>query len=132
MSVRCFLSGRRRHTRCALVTGVQTGALPIASRSGITMTAGRMLGMERAEAARFSLLLSIPTIIGAAMLVGVDLYRAGDVALGRDALLAAGLAFLAGLASIALMIRWLERASFTPFVAYRLLLGAGLLYWVYA
>src|SRR3546814_16012720 len=70
--------------------------IPGASRSGITMTAGRMLGMERAEAARFSLLLSIPTIIGAAMLVGVDLYRAGDVALGRDALLAAGLAFLAG------------------------------------
>lgn len=106
--------------------------IPGASRSGITMTAGRMLGMERAEAARFSLLLSIPTIIGAATLVGADLWRAGQLALGQDALLAAVLAFFAGLASIAVMIRWLERASFAPFVAYRLLLGAALLYWIYA
>src|SRR3546814_20104158 len=92
------------------------------------MTAGRVLGMERAEAARFSLLLSIPTIIGAATLISVDLWRAGQLALGEDALLAAALAFCAGLASIAVMIRWLERASFGPFVAYRIVLVAALPY----
>src|SRR3546814_6574005 len=58
--------------------------IPGASRSGITMTAGRMLGMERAEVARFSLLPSIPTIIGAATLIGVDLWRAGQLALRSE------------------------------------------------
>ncbi len=106
--------------------------IPGTSRSGITMTAGRALGMERAEAARFSLLLSIPVIAGAGALAAKDVYEAGDLVLGQDALLAAALAFVSALVAIALMMRWLRRASFTPFVGYRLLLGAGLLYYLYA
>lgn len=105
--------------------------IPGTSRSGITMTAGRVLGLERAEAARFSLLLSIPVIAGAGALAAKDVYDAGDLVLGQDALLAAALAFVSALAAIALMMRWLRRASFTPFVVYRLLLGAGLLYYLY-
>lgn len=117
----------------ALIIGLaQVLALvPGTSRSGITMTAARFLGMERAEAARFSLLLSIPTIAGAGLLVGLELYDSGDVQLGLDALIAAGLAFIAALGAIALMMRWLEHAGFTPFVIYRLALGGALLYWVY-
>lgn len=117
----------------ALIIGLaQVLALvPGTSRSGITMTAARFLGMERAEAARFSLLLSIPTIAGAGLLVGLELYESGDVQLGLDALIAAGLAFIAALAAIALMMRWLETAGFTPFVIYRFALGGALLYWVY-
>jgi len=105
--------------------------IPGASRSGITMTAGRFLGMERVEAARFSLLLSIPTIAGAGILAGHELWQSGDIQLGYDAALAVGLAFVAGISSIALMMRWLEGSSFTPFVIYRLALGGALLYWVY-
>jgi len=105
--------------------------VPGTSRSGITMTAGRFLGMERAEAARFSLLLSIPTIIGAGVLKGVEVWQSGDIALGYDAAIAIGLSFVAGIVSIAVMMRWLQTSSFAPFVIYRIALGILLLWWVY-
>jgi undecaprenyl-diphosphatase len=105
--------------------------IPGTSRSGITMTAARALGFERVEAARFSLLLAIPAILGAGTLAGYDLYESGNVALGREALVGAVLSFGVALLAIVLMIGWLRRASFTPFVVYRILLGAGLLWWVY-
>lgn len=105
--------------------------IPGTSRSGITMTAGRLLGLEREEAARFSLLLSIPTIVGAGVLGGAEVYARGDIALDRDVLVAVALSFVTGLLAIAVMMRWLRTSRFTPFVIYRLLLGAGLLVWVY-
>ena len=46
--------------------------------------------------------------------------------------IAAALSFVAALVAIALMMRWLVHASFAPFVVYRVVLGAGLLYWVYS
>lgn len=103
--------------------------IPGTSRSGVTMTAARFLGYEREEAARFSMLMSIPAIIGAGVLAGIDLHESGDLSFGQDAALAAGLSFLFALVAIALMMAWLRRASFQPFVIYRLLL-AGLLFWV--
>jgi len=106
--------------------------IPGTSRSGITMTAARLLGYERSEAARFSMLMAIPAIIAAGSLAGFDLYETGDVRLTRDAVIAAGLAFAAALIAIAVMMSWLRRASFLPFVIYRILLGGGLLYWIYA
>lgn len=105
--------------------------IPGTSRSGITMTAGRYLGFERVEAARFSLLLSIPAVIGAGALGSLQMARGGDIQLGIDALVAAMLAFFAAYAALALMMRWLKSFSFTPFVIYRVALGAlllGLLY----
>lgn len=117
----------------ALAIGVAQvlALIPGTSRSGITMTAARFLGMERVEAARFSLLMSIPTIAGAGTLAGYELWQSGDVRLGYDAAVAAGLAFVAGLVSIAAMMRWLHVSGFTPFVLYRLALGGALLYWIY-
>ena len=106
--------------------------VPGTSRSGVTMTAGRLLGMERHAAARFSMLLSIPTILGAGVLGGAELAGGADVTLGQDVLLSAGLAFVTGLMAIAGMMSWLRRAGFTPFVLYRLALGAGLLFWIYS
>src|SRR3546814_17413512 len=94
------------------------------------MTAGRFLGFERVAAARFALLLSIPAILGAGSLAGYELYRAGNAVLGYSALVGAALAFITALVAIMLMMGWLKRASFTPFVVYRLLLGAALLWWV--
>jgi undecaprenyl-diphosphatase len=105
--------------------------IPGASRAGITMTAGRLLGMERSEAARFSMLLSIPTIAGIAIFTGLDLYEQGNLTLQRDALIATALSFGAGLIAITAMLRWLTHSTFTPFVIYRLALGAVLLFWVY-
>ncbi len=103
--------------------------IPGTSRAGITMTAARFLGYERPEAARFSLLLAIPAILGAGTLAGWDIYRAGDLRLGADAAVAAVISFVFALIAIAVMIRWLRRASFTPFVVYRLFLGTALLIW---
>ncbi len=105
--------------------------VPGTSRSGITMTAARFLGFERVEAARFSLLLAIPAILGAGTLASLDLYESGNLLLGFEALLGGVLAFVVALISILLMVGWLRRASFTPFVVYRVVLGAGLLWWVY-
>ncbi len=105
--------------------------IPGTSRSGITMTAARLIGMERPDAARFSLLLSIPTIIAAGTLAGIDLYESGNVELAGDAFVAAGLAFFSALIAIALMMAWLRRASFTPFVIYRIILGGILLAYSY-
>ncbi len=101
--------------------------LPGASRSGVTMTMARWLGYERTEAARFSMLLSIPTILGAGLAIGVELARSGDVALQADAVLGAGLSFVAALASIAAMMALLRRTSMLVFVLYRVALGIVLL-----
>jgi undecaprenyl-diphosphatase len=118
----------------ALLVGLaQVLALvPGVSRSGVTMTAALFLGYSRAEAARFSLLLSIPTILAASSLIGYELYQADALALTGDILSATVLAFIAALLAISGMMNWLRKASFTPFVLYRLLLGVGLLIWIYA
>lgn len=101
--------------------------IPGVSRSGITMTAARFCGFSRAESAKFSLFLAIVAIAGAGTLSGIDLWRMGDVSLGIDALLAAMLAFLSGWAAIAVMMEWLKKSSFLPFVLYRIGLGVTLL-----
>ncbi len=102
--------------------------VPGTSRSGITMTAGRMLGMERAETARFSMLLAIPAIGGAGALAGLDLFLAGNSALTETAFWAALISFVAAIFAIWAMMGWLKRASFAIFVLYRLLLGGLLLF----
>ena len=105
--------------------------IPGASRAGVTITAARFLGYERASAARFSLLLAIPAILGASVLKGLDIFFSNYVNLGIDFLIAAGISFCAALASISIMMKWLNRAGFMPFVAYRIIMGALLLAWVY-
>ncbi len=106
--------------------------VPGTSRSGITMTAARILGFERSDAARYSMLLSMPTILGAGTLKGLELYKSGNAQLTSDAVMGAGLSFLVALVAIAVLMAWLKHATFTPFVFYRLLLGAALLALAYA
>ena len=131
-----LLLRRVQHMRVveALAVGLaQVLALvPGTSRAGITMTVARLLGYEREEAARFSMLLAIPAIAGAGLLIGLDLYQREALQLGREALVAAVISMLTALVALALMMRWLRRASFQPFVFYRLALGALLLWLVYA
>jgi len=105
--------------------------IPGTSRSGITMTAARVLGMERRDGARLSMLLSIPVIIGAGSLQGWELYQSGDMGLTFDAFLAAGLSFAAALIVMAGLMAWLKRSTYTPFVIYRIVLGGFLLSVVY-
>ena len=117
----------------ALLVGLaQAIALvPGVSRSGITMTAALFLGLTRAGSARFSLLLSIPTTAAAGTLAVIGMLRTGDSAAAEQAVIAALLAFGCAFLAIAGLMRWLKRASFTPFVVYRLLL-AGALAWFLA
>jgi len=103
--------------------------IPGTSRAGITMTAGRMLGFSRTEAARFSMLLSIPTILAAGGLAGIELAQSDVPGAWHDAAIAAGLACLAALAAIHFLMRWLAHASMTIFVVYRVVLGAALFIW---
>ena len=108
---------------CAQVLALVPGT----SRAGITMSAGRMLGLERTDAARFSMLLAIPAILGAGVVKGLELYERSDAQLTVDAMAAAALAFVMALLAIAAMMAWLRRATFTPFVLYRVVLGLVLL-----
>ena len=91
----------------------------------------RFLGYDRKTAARFSLLLAIPAILGASTLKGIELVGANDLILGIDVLIAVSVSFLAALASISIMMAWLTRVGFMPFVIYRVILGVALLIWVY-
>lgn len=105
--------------------------VPGTSRAGVTMTAARFLGYRRSDCATLSMLLSIPVIAAAVLLTAADIMAAGDAALTREALLAAAMAFASALVTIRLLMAWLQRASFTPFVIYRVALAAVLLGWVY-
>lgn len=102
--------------------------IPGTSRSGITMTAGLFLGLSRTGAARFSFLLSIPTILMAGSYKTLQLVQselAVDwMALGIGVLLSAVTAYLC----IHVFLKLLERMGMKPFVFYRLVLGVVLLY----
>jgi undecaprenyl-diphosphatase len=113
----------------ALLIGCAQAIAPIpgTSRSGITITAGLLLGLSRQAAARFSFLLSIPIIAGAALLKTLELLEgeiSGDL---RWILLATLVAALSAYSCIAIFLRLIERVGMLPFVLYRLALGAFLL-----
>ena len=99
---------------CALVPGV--------SRSGATLTAGLLLGFDRASAARYSFLLSVPAVVVSGLF---ELRKIGDEggAGVTPTILATIGAFVVGYASIAFLLRWLTRHSTAVFVAYRVGLG---------
>ena len=95
------------------------------------MTAARWLGYERPEAARFSMLMSIPVIGASGAVAGYEVWSTGDPILTANAALAAALSFVVALVAIALLLALLRRVSFTPFVIYRLALGGAVLVWLY-
>lgn len=128
-------TGRRRRdehslriTDILLIGAAQALALiPGTSRSGITITAGLMVGLSRQAAARFSFLLSIPVIALAGSLEVIEVTR-GDTDISWQPLLAG--AVTAGLAAylcIHFFLRLLDRIGLVPFVVYRVLLGVVLL-----
>ena len=108
---------------CALVPGT--------SRSGVTMTAALFLGLDRVAAARFSFLLAIPAIAASAVHQALELnLSAAPVPWVRLAVGALTAAIVAVLVMHALLA-WLRRAGMTPFVIYRITLGALLFFLLY-
>jgi undecaprenyl-diphosphatase len=102
--------------------------VPGASRAGVTLTMGRLLGFDAVSAARFSFLLAIP-VLAAAGGFGMLQVVAGDSTLDWGGFaLAVVFAALAGWICIAAFLALLERFGLLPFVIYRLVLGVVLLY----
>jgi len=120
--------------RDALIMGLwqAVALIPGTSRSGITITAGRKMGYTRSEAARLSMLMSIPTIFASGALLGVQVAVEADGAAFHDGALAALFAFVSALLALSLMMRLLRSVSFTPYVVYRVILGVGLLVIAYS
>lgn len=115
-----------------MIGGAQALSLsPGTSRSGITMTAGRALGMVRPEAARFSFLLSIPANAAASILIIGDALKSG-VTLSGPVILTGVLTFFIALGTISFLMRLLRSMSFLPFVIYRVILGGALLGLIYS
>jgi undecaprenyl-diphosphatase len=115
--------------KTALLIGLAQAVaiIPGTSRSGITITAGLMLGMNKQSAARFSFLLAIPII----SMMG--LYYTAELALGDTAvdwntlILGVVLSFISAYTCIYMFLKVIERMGMLPFVLYRLLLGLGLI-----
>jgi undecaprenyl-diphosphatase len=116
----------------ALIIGVAQALalIPGTSRSGVTITAGRFLGFNRPDCARFSFLLGIPAIAGAGVFTVGDALASGEP-VTMDAVYCAVLTFFAGLAAIAFLMALVKRVSLLPFVLYRMVLGGFLLVMLY-
>lgn len=115
--------------RDALVIGLAQvlSIVPGTSRSGVTMTAGLMLGLTREASARFTFLLAVPVIL---MAGGYELYRVAAIEAEADPALFTLVVLFSGasaLAAIHFFLRWVERYGMLPYVIYRLLLGAVLI-----
>ncbi|HEX3147716.1 MAG TPA: undecaprenyl-diphosphatase UppP [Gemmataceae bacterium] len=102
--------------------------IPGASRSGVTITAGLLAGLSRPAAARFSFLLSLPSILGAGLF---ELYEnrkelASNSDQAANLLVGAAVAGIVGYLSIAWLLGYLKKHATYGFVIYRLVLGATL------
>lgn len=101
--------------------------LPGTSRSGITITMGRFLGYNRSEVAKFSMLLSIPSILCAGFLATYTLYQAGNTAQIISGSYAILYSFIFSYIAILFMMKWLRTKTFLPFIIYRIILGTLLI-----
>jgi undecaprenyl-diphosphatase len=120
--------------RDALLIGLAQALalMPGTSRSGVTMTMGRALGLTREGAARFSFLLAVPGIGLAGVYEGYKLATAtGPVVDWGTMGLAVAVAGATGYLCIAWLLRVINRIGFAPFAIYRFLV-AGVLFWLFA
>jgi undecaprenyl-diphosphatase len=120
---------RRRMSDLGLGTALAVGLAqslalaPGVSRSGITISAGRFLGLDRDSAARFSFLLLVPIVFGASLWKGLTDVVLGDLPPGSSGPFVVGTiaAAVSGLAAIWALLGYVRRHDYTVFVVYRLL-----------
>jgi undecaprenyl-diphosphatase len=112
--------------RTGLYLGIaQSLALqPGVSRSGVTMTAARLIGLDREASARFSFLLSIPVVLGAGLFKSVDLVQHGFQGYGSEFFWGFVASAVSGFVVIAFLLRYLRGHSFAIFLWYRLAVAA--------
>lgn len=99
--------------------------IPGVSRSGITMTTGRLLGVKREATAKYSFMLSAPIVLGA------SLYKFLDFQFSIEALIGIIVSFLFGLFVIKFLLEYLKKGSFKIFAIYRIILGIVVLVTVF-
>lgn len=105
----------------------QAAALvPGVSRSGATLTAGMFLNLERAAAARYSFLLSVPAVVLSGAFEAKDIGGPGSASVSATAI-AVLVAFVTGYAAIAFLLKFLANHSVAIFVWYRMILGGVVL-----
>lgn len=92
--------------------------IPGVSRSGVTMTCARLLGIDRTSAAKYSFMLSAPIVAGAA------LYKMKDFVFSLNFFIGVLTSFIVGLLVIKFLLEYLKKGSFKVFAIYRVLLGA--------
>jgi len=120
--------------KSALIIGLAQALalIPGVSRSGITITAALLIGFNRESAARFSFLLSLPVVAGAAVLKLGHLVEDG-IPSGELTPMLIGVATSAffGYLSVAFLLKFVQKSSLYPFVWYRLLAGSGMLVFIF-
>ena len=120
-------SSRPLDTRSALAAGAVQGiaVLPGLSRSGATVAALRLAGVEKTQAARFSFLLSVPVIVASALYEGVSLASAGTPPAADPLAVTVGVAaaFFSGTVAVRFFLALFERRSLIPFAVYTAMLS---------
>jgi undecaprenyl-diphosphatase len=134
-----YVADRRPQTRRMEELGLGTAAavgvaqslalMPGVSRSGVTISAARLLGLDRDAAARFSFLLLVPITLGAVLYKGVTDVVLQDLPAGSTGPFVVGTiaAAVSGLAAISALLGYVRRHDYSVFVVYRLAAAAAVL-----
>ena len=105
--------------------------IPGVSRSGITITSGRLLGFNRFDSAKISFFLSIPTLAAASLLGIYNIYKEGNAELNFLAIIAVIFSFIFSYFTIVLFLNFIKKFSLNVFIIYRIILSLFILTVVY-
>ena len=105
--------------------------IPGVSRTGVTITSGRMLGFNRFDSAKISFFLSIPTLAAASLLGIYNIYREASTELNFLAIIAVIFSFIFSYITIALFFSFIKKFSLSIFIIYRIALSLFILGIVY-
>ena len=101
--------------------------IPGTSRAGIIYTTSRFYKISRVEAAKFSMLLSIPTILISSFIPLIEILDKKNVIFTSDAIAAVLVAFITAMFAIKFLMKWVSSHTMLPFVIYRIILGSIIL-----
>ena len=105
--------------------------IPGVSRSGITITSGRLLGFDRFDSAKISFFMSIPTLVAASTLGIYNIYKEGSSELNFLAIIAVIFSFIFSYLTISIFLNFIKRFSLSIFVIYRIIFSIIILTIVY-
>ena len=105
--------------------------IPGVSRTGITITSGRLLGFDRFDSAKISFFLSIPTLTAASLFGINNIYREGSAELNFLAIIAVIFSFIFSYITIALFLNFIKKFNLNIFIIYRIILSLLILALVY-